>query len=108
MTFAGIKSINVLDNERVLMDQSSAPAEIHLPGGATLRPVFSRGHIVSASATDREGAPLDTFFLAFYRPVGDHLQERLASEHSDCAVCVCYADGGCKCIPIPCPPVRPR
>jgi len=98
-----IKSVTILHDERVLIGGEPYPDEVRLPGGAILKPRYSGGRVVNATAIDEDGTELDTFFATISSFERGSIENQLPNEHTGCMVCVCYGDGGCKCIPIQCP-----
>jgi hypothetical protein len=92
-----ITSITMVD-QRDFMD--GAPTEVHLADGITLIAEYTDGQVARLSATDARGKPLETFFMTIYPFLPGARQSRL--EKQNCSACVCQADGGCRCVPVPC------
>jgi hypothetical protein len=88
-----------LDNTTKVTAKSLANNnEIRLAGGVKLKLRLRRGQVVGGTATTRTGKRAKVYMMKMASDGGT----------SDiCAACVCTGDGGCKCVPVPCP-VKPR
>lgn len=69
--------------------------EIRLAGGIKLKLKLRRGNVVGGTATTRTGKRANVYMMKMANVDG--------GTSDVCAACVCTGDGGCKCVPVPCP-----